>query len=99
MGNDPIFDRAKSSSLRIPPPAAGITSSAGVATMPAPNARAKQPRFLVPPEHSFEGWWDSLVLIFSRLGASTSRRTVYLVRHGTLARTQSSGKTLGASFA
>ncbi len=67
--------------------------------MAAPNLRAKVPRFLPPPEPSFEGWWDSLVLICSRLGASTSRRTVYLFRHGTLARTQTSRKPLGASFA
>ena len=65
----------------------------------APNARAKLPRFLLPPEHSFGGWWDSLMLIFSGGGASTSRRTVYLFRHGTLARTRTSGKPLGASFA
>src|SRR5580704_15503547 len=99
MGDDPIFDRANSSSLRIPRPPVGITSCLGGAAVSAPNARAKPLRFLLPPEHSFEGWWDSLVLIFSRVGKSTSRRTVYLFRHGALARTHTSGKPLGASFA
>ncbi len=44
------------------------------------------------------GWWDSFVLIFTRSGGLTSRRAVYLFRHGTLARTQSPKKPLGASF-
>jgi Gram-negative bacterial TonB protein C-terminal len=45
------------------------------------------------------GWWDSLVLIFMRTDGLTSRRSVYLFRHGTLARTQSPKRPLGASFA
>lgn len=67
--------------------------------MSAPSVGARLPRLLLPPELSFEGWWESLGLVFSRAHKSSSRRTVYLFRHGTLARAQRPGKPLGASFA
>lgn len=67
--------------------------------MSVPSASAKPPRLLLPPELSFEGWRESLALVFSRAHKSSSRRTVYLFRHGTLARAQRPGKPLGASFA
>jgi hypothetical protein len=67
--------------------------------MSALSASAKPPRLLLPPELSFEGWRESLALVFSRTHKSSSRRTVYLFRHGTLARAQRPGKPLGASFA
>ena len=96
--NDSMFDRATSCSLRIPRPQARRSSGVSGEVW-ALNTCAKPPRLLFPAEQSFVGWWDSLMLILSRMNGSTSRRTVYLFRHGTLARAQSPGKSLGASFA
>ena len=45
------------------------------------------------------GWWDSLLLIFTRTNGLTSRRSVYLFRHSVHTRTQSPKRPLGASFA
>jgi hypothetical protein len=43
--------------------------------------------------------WESLLLIFSREDGASSRRTVYLFRHGNVGRAPMPGKTVGASFA
>ncbi len=43
--------------------------------------------------------WESLSLIFSRQDAASSRRTVYLFRHGNVGRARTPRKTVGASFA
>ena len=97
---DSIFGRTtRSALLTIPRPADGKRSGGQAACMSAPSAGAKPPRLLLPPELSFEGWRESLALVFSGAHKSSSRRTVYLFRHGTLARVQRPGKPLGASFA
>jgi TonB-like protein len=96
--DDLIFARTKSSGLRIPRPKIAAGSSVGGAWT-ASNARAKAPNLLLPPTRSFVGWWDSFLLIFARGNPSSSRRPVYLFRHGTVARPQMPGKPLAASFA
>jgi hypothetical protein len=97
---DSIFGRTTSSSLlQIPRPPAATTAGRERGGLSAPNTGARPPRLLLPPELSFGGWWESLALVFSRAHRSSSRRTVYLFRHGTLARAQRPGKPLGASFA
>jgi hypothetical protein len=98
--DDSIFGRTMSSSLlRIPRPPVARRPGVEAAGLSAPSAGARPPRLLLPPELSFEGWGESLALVFSRAHKSSSRRTVYLFRHGTLARTQRPAKPLGASFA
>ena len=97
---DSIFGRTTSSSLlKIPRPAAATSAGRARGGLPALTTGAKAPRLLLPPELSFEGWWESLALVFSRAHGSSSRRTVYLFRHGTLVRAQTPGKPLSASFA
>jgi hypothetical protein len=98
--NDSIFGRTTSSSLlKIPRPAVMTSAGRGRGSLSTPRTGARQPRLLLPPELSFEGWWESLALVFSRGHRSSSRRTVYLFRHGTLARGAKPAKPLGASFA
>ena len=97
---DSIFGTTtRSTLLTIPRPPVGNRPGGQAASMSAPSAGAKPPRLLLPPELSFEGWRESLALVFSRAHKSSSRRPVYLFRHGTLARAQRPGKPLGASFA
>jgi hypothetical protein len=43
--------------------------------------------------------WESLLLMFSRQDAASSRRTVYLFRHGNVGRARMPRQTVGASFA
>jgi Gram-negative bacterial TonB protein C-terminal len=97
---DSIFGRTtRSSLLKIPRPATATSPGRERVGLSAPGIGAKPPRLLLPPELSFEGWWESLALVFSRAHRSSSRRTVYLFRHGTLVRAQTPGKPLSASFA
>ncbi len=64
-----------------------------------PSASGKPLRLLIPPASAFAGLWESLLLIFSREAAASSRRTVYLFRHDNVGRARMRGKTVGASFA
>jgi hypothetical protein len=97
---DSIFGTTtRSALLTIPRPPVEKRPGAEAERMSARSASAKPPRLLLPPELAFEGWRESLALVFSRTHKSSSRRTVYLFRHGTLARAQRPGKPLGASFA
>jgi Gram-negative bacterial TonB protein C-terminal len=94
------FAWAQNSTLRIPPPAsAAPRSGAGAAALIIPSAGGKPLRLLMPPVSAFAGLWESLLLIFSREGVASSRRTVYMFRHGNLGRARTPRKTVGASFA
>jgi hypothetical protein len=92
------FVWAQSSILRIPPSAAAPRPGAGAAALIIPNAGGKPLRLLLPPATAFAGIWESLWLIFSREGRASSRRTVYLFRHGNVGRARTPRKTVGASF-
>lgn len=93
------FAWAQNSILRIPPSAVGPHKAAGAAALIIPNAGGRSPRLLLPPASAFAGMWESLLLIFSREDQASSRRTVYLFRHGNVGRAPMPGKTVGASFA
>ena len=93
------FAWAQNSILRIPPSAVGPHAAAGAAALIIPNAGGRSPRLLLPPANAFAGMWGSLLLIFSREDRASSRRTVYLFRHGNVGRAPMPGKTVGASFA
>ena len=90
---------AQNSILRIPPSAVRPHAAAGAAAPIMPNAGGRSPRLLLPPATAFAGMWESLLLIFSREDGASSRRTVYLFRHGNVGRAPMPGKTVGASFA
>jgi hypothetical protein len=92
------FVWAQSSILRIPPSASAPRPGAGAAALIIPNAGGKPPRLLLPPVSAFAGIWESLWLIFSREDRASSRRTVYLFRHGNVGRARTPRKTVGASF-
>lgn len=97
---DSMFGRTtRSALLRIPRPPVGKSAGGLPPSLSAPNSCAKTPRLLLPSHLLFEGWRESLAVVFSGAHKSSSRRTVYLFRHGTLTRAQRPGKPLGASFA
>jgi hypothetical protein len=93
------FAWAQNSILRIPPSAAAPRPGAGAAALSIRNAGGKPLRLLMPPASAFAGTWESLLLIFSREDRASSRRTVYLFRHGNVGRVRMPRKTVGASFA
>jgi hypothetical protein len=93
------FAWAQNSILRIPSSAVGPRAGAGAAGLIMPNAGGKPPLFLLPPASAFAGMWESFLLIFSREDRASSRRTIYLFRHGNVGRAPMPGKTVGASFA
>jgi hypothetical protein len=93
------FAWAQNSILRIPPPSTASRSGAGAAALTIPSAGGKPLRLLIPRASAFSGVWESLSLIFSRQQAASSRRTIYLFRHGNLGRARAPRKTVGASFA
>jgi hypothetical protein len=93
------FAWAQNSILRIPPPSTASRSGAGAAALIIPSAGGKPLRLLIPRASAFSGVWESLSLIFSRQQAASSRRTIYLFRHGNLGRARAPRKTVGASFA
>ena len=93
------FGWAQNSILRIPPASAAPRSGAGAGPLIIPSAGGKPLRLLVPPPSPFAGMWESLLLMFSRQDAASSRRTVYLFRHGNVGRARMPRKTVGASFA
>jgi hypothetical protein len=92
------FAWAQNSILKIPPSSIAPRSGAGAAALNIPNAGGKPLRLLVPPASAFTGIRESLALILSRQDAASSRRTVYLFRHGNLGRARTPRKTVGASF-
>jgi hypothetical protein len=92
------FAWAQNSILRIPPSSAAPRSGACAAGLIVPNAGGKPLRLLLPRVSAFSGMWESLSLIFSREDAASSRRTVYLFRHGNVGRARTPRKTVGASF-
>jgi hypothetical protein len=93
------FAWAQNSILRIPPSTAAPRPGAGAAALSIPNAGGKPLRLLIPRASAFAGMWESLLLIFSREDRASSRRTVYLFRHGNVGRVRMRGKTVGASLA
>ena len=93
------FTWAQNSILRIPPSAVAPRPGAGTAGLIIPNAGGKPLRLLLPTASSFAGMWESLSLIFTREDGASSRRTVYLFRHGNVGRVRMPRKTVGASLA
>jgi hypothetical protein len=92
------FAWAQNSILRIPPSAAAPRPGAEAAALIIPSAGDKPLRLLLPPASAFAGMWESLLLIFSREDGASSRRTVYLFRHGNVGRVRMPRKTVGASL-
>jgi hypothetical protein len=93
------FAWAQNSILRIPLSSAAPRSGEGAAALIIPSAGGEPLRLLMPPASAFAGMWESLLLIFSREDRASSRRTVYLFRHGNVGRARMPRKTVGASLA
>jgi Gram-negative bacterial TonB protein C-terminal len=97
--DDLTFARARNSILRIPRSPTTVRSGVAAAALLPSSSGGKPLRLLLPTVSPYAGVWESLSLIFSRENGASSRRTVYLFRHGTMARARMPGKTVGASFA